>query len=705
MEETKSENNDSADAQTRIKQLEREIRKLNREISHLSNAIAQEKTAYTTVLNQQKASTFIVRERERYLALLLANSPSIILFLSQTGRVEFCTEYFIAKAGHSSAAEVLGRKANEVFMPIMDEAPRNKLHEQCISVIESNAPAYHDVTFHFGKTGDDEDFAGLLVPMSDSEQNSGGIMLMFHDITDLKRSREEALSASRAKSDFLSNMSHEIRTPMNAIIGMTAIGKSSTDVERKDYCLSRIEGASHHLLGIINDILDMSKIEASKFELSPIEFDFERMLRQVVNVTSFRVDEKHQSFNVNIDPAIPKYLIGDDQRLAQVITNLIGNAVKFTPEGGSIGLDTRLVAEDGDVCTIQMQVTDTGIGISPQQQRKLFKSFNQAESSTTREFGGTGLGLAISKSIVEMMGGTIWIESELGKGSTFAFKVQALRGKEKAVNQYTNVSWGDVRVLAVDDDPDVLEYFKEIIHRFGANCDTALSGAEALDLVEKNGNYSICFVDWKMPDMDGVRLTSELKAQDSGDSSIVIMISSADWTTVEKEAKEAGVSKFLSKPLFPSSIADIISETLAVVPQVAADATGDDTKLDFHGANILLAEDVEINREIVIALLEPASLAIDCAENGAEAVRMYSAAPGKYAIVFMDVQMPTMDGYEATRQIRRLEAPEAKSVPIIAMTANVFREDIEKCLEAGMNDHIGKPLDFEAVIDILKKYL
>ncbi len=318
---------------------------------------------------------------------------------------------------------------------------------------------------------------------------------------------------SRHKSAFLANMSHEIRTPMNAIIGMTTIGKSASDSVRKDYCFSKIQDASNHLLGVINDILDMSKIEANKLELSEAEFDFEKMLRRVVNVVNFRIDEKHQKFSVHIDRLIPHAFIGDDQRIAQVITNLLGNAIKFTPEKGSIALDVRLAGQGFDLCTLQISVSDTGIGISPEQQAKLFKSFEQAESSTTRKYGGTGLGLAISKNIVELMGGSIWIESELGKGSTFYFTIQLKRGtNEKPKSLPPDINSKNLRILAVDDDADILTYFNEIAQDSGLICDTAASGEEALRLIEQKGGYNIYFIDWKMPGMDGIQLTHEIKS-------------------------------------------------------------------------------------------------------------------------------------------------------------------------------------------------
>ncbi|MDR0555085.1 MAG: response regulator [Treponema sp.] len=528
----------------------------------------------------------------------------------------------------------------------------------------------------------------------------------------LVHAREAALQSSKAKSEFLANMSHEMRTPMNAIIGMTSIAKSASEIEQKDYCLKKIEDASTHLLGVINDILDISKIEANKFELSLEEFDFERMLQKVVNVTNFRLEEKQQRFHIDLDRKIPHKLLGDDQRIAQVITNLLSNAVKFTPRYGHIRLNTRFLSQEDDLCTIQIEVSDTGIGINAEQRYRLFGAFEQADSSTSRKFGGTGLGLAISKRIVEMMNGRIWVESEPGKGSAFFFTIQAkvVRGEHPG-RLNAGVNWSNMRILAVDDDPEVRLFFENLGEQLKIACDTAADGGEALEMIEKNGFYDMYFVDWKMPGIDGIefsrRLTGGRKETSPEDAKqpVVIMISVVERTLMEEEARSVGITKFLSKPLFPSDIGDCISECLGSPAQAEAPKASESD--NFEGFRVLLAEDVEINREIVLTILEPTNLAIDCAENGAEAVRRYKEAPDKYDMIFMDIQMPEMDGYEATRRIRALEreAPPLRAIPIIAMTANVFREDIENCLKAGMNDHVGKPLDFNEVLEKLRVYL
>ena len=523
-------------------------------------------------------------------------------------------------------------------------------------------------------------------------------------LLDSERKRIEADAASKAKSSFLSTMSHEIRTPMNAIIGMTTIGKLSQDIDKKDNAFKKIDGASKHLLGIINDILDMSKIEADKFELSPVSFEFEKMLQRVADVINIRVEERRQKFYVNIGKDIPPTLIGDDQRLSQVIANLLSNAVKFTPEEGSIRLDSQLVSEKDGMCRLQISVADTGIGITDEQKSRLFQSFEQAEAGTARKFGGTGLGLSISKRIVQLMGGDIRVDSEPGKGSTFTFNVLLKRGvNEKKRLLDKDVNWKNIRIFVVDDEPEIREFFMAVCENQGITCTVSASGEEAVKILEKENDYNIYFIDWHLPGMNGGELARLIQAKET-QKAIITLFSSADWSAIEDEAHSAGVEKFISKPLFPSVIIDTINEFIGVESRVEQEDISKYTN-DFTGYTILLAEDVDINREIVQAVLEPTHLTIDCAENGIKALDMFAAEPEKYDMIFMDIQMPVMDGYESTRKIRALDVPNAKTIPIIAMTANVFREDVEKCLDAGMNGHVGKPIDFNEVFSQLQRYL
>jgi len=531
--------------------------------------------------------------------------------------------------------------------------------------------------------------------------NNIGIIVSIQDVTEIQTALEAADQASRAKGDFLSNMSHEIRTPLSAIIGMTTIGTSATDNSKKDYCLGKINTASKHLLGVINDILDMSKIEANKLEFSPVRFNFEKMVQRVVDVVGFKVDEKQQHLDVHIDKKIPLTLVADEQRLAQVITNLLSNAVKFTPNEGSINIDAHITGFEGQNCCIQVDVSDTGIGISQEQMPRLFNLFEQAEHSISRKFGGTGLGLSISKRIVEMMGGKIWIESELGKGSVFKFIVWVKFEEENIKSLLLpEIDCQNIRILAVDDEPDIRDYFADLTKRLGIQCDTSSSKEEALALIKQNGAYDLYFVGWKILQIDEMKFLERVK-KDNASGPVMAMISSRERTIIENAATDAGVDRLLQKPLFSFAIVDCINDYLGKDKKARTE-----TEISTFKDNcVLLAEDMEINREIVQALLEPTMVTLECAENGGQAVDLFIENPDRYDIIFMDLQMPEVDGLEATRRIRALDIPQAKTIPIIAMTANVFVEDIEKCLAAGMNDHVGKPLDFNEVLKKLQKYL
>jgi len=692
-----------------VGKLKRELKKREREI-RVSSSFLDKVTKASEAKDTLNNALFDANLRQRaYTDVLLQNCPNIIILFDDAGRFILSTDSLLAAINAPNFDYIKNLKYDEVFPQYFAGEDMDAFREAYNRAASSDETIHFNALVDFSRIGQPRFFSFELRHTGNKSKNRepamSGVLAVMIDLTDVMREKQRAEDASSAKSRFLSNMSHEIRTPLNAIIGMTSIGKSAVDTTRKDYCFAKIEDASKHLLGVINDILDMSKIEAGKFELSLADFDFEKMLQKVVNVVTFRSDEKHQQFSIFIDKSIPKTLVGDDQRLMQVITNLLGNAIKFTPDGGSVSLNTKLLNEENGVCAIQFKVSDTGIGISQEQQARLFTSFQQAESSTTRKFGGTGLGLTISANIVEMMGGRVWIESELGKGATFGFTAHMQRGEEKAQDFSQGIiNWKNIHILAVDDDRDILVYMQEIFLTMGIVCDAAESGEDALRLVERNGNYDIYFIDWKMPVMDGIELTRRLKARESAERKVfVIMISSYAWTMVEREAKSAGVDKFLSKPLFPSSIADIINECLGFDLKQLKEEQKNITA-NFSGRHILLAEDVEINREIVQALLEPTFIKIDCAENGKEALEMFTANPDKYDLIFMDMQMPEMDGYEATRLIRALDIANAKTIPIIAMTANAFKEDVEKCLSAGMNGHIGKPLNFEEVLNNLLTY-
>lgn len=510
-----------------------------------------------------------------------------------------------------------------------------------------------------------------------------------------KLAKEKAEEAARAKSQFLANMSHEMRTPLNAIIGMTGIAKFSRDTQHKDYCIDKIAEASAHLLGVINDILDMSKIEAGKLELVYAPFDFEKMLMRTTNVMRYSLSQKEHTLLVSIDDAIPRWLVSDEQRLAQVLTNLLSNAVKFTPNRGEIFVEARrLSSEEDGTFWVEVSVQDNGIGIAPEHQAKLFQSFEQADGGISRRFGGTGLGLAISKNIVESLGGTIRVQSQPGQGSTFTFTFPTKKGEGHSA--HPQINWKDLRLLVVDSSPKTQSIFQRLSDTHGFSCQMLSRWEDVYDFLLQEEPFHFVFVDQSLMDDEEILAHSSLWEQ----THLVVMTSITSWKDLSPE-KSLGIYRYIQKPLFASSIIDCMVDCLT------RSRRPDDgcNPPSLAGRCILLAEDIQINREIVIALLEPAGIAVECAENGLKAVEMFSADPLRYDAILMDIHMPEMDGYQATRAIRALGFPHAAEIPIIAMTANVFREDVEHCLDCGMNDHIGKPLDMDEVLHKLQRHL
>jgi len=504
----------------------------------------------------------------------------------------------------------------------------------------------------------------------------------------------QAEKASRAKSDFLANMSHEMRTPLNAVIGMTAIATKTNDMARKEYCLSKVEEASKHLLGVINDILDYSKIEADKFELSSNVYNFEEMLKKTCDVISFKTAEKNHLFHVHIDLDIPRLIVGDEQHTAQVAANLLSNAVKFTPDNGEIFLSAGLGESKENKPEIIITVRDTGIGITDEQKSRLFRSFEQADNTITKKFGGTGLGLAISKRIIEKMGGEITLESVLGEGTTFIVTVPFQNADVLSEPPEKN-NFETIRVLVWDDDPFVRRYMSEILTRFNVSHTVAETG------VLPGDPFDFCFLGCSPP----YKNLNELANVIDRECKTVLMIPALDWDLVETDTKKTDIRHYMPKPVFPSDVLKTLNN-LSIARDDNDNLKASENLVGLYpGRRVLLVDDVDINREIVLSLLEPTQLEIDCAENGYIAVQMYKENPDAYDIIFMDVQMPEMDGYQATKQIRAMDLPRAKKIPIIAMTANVFREDVERALASGMDAHIGKPVDFDEVIKKINEFL
>jgi signal transduction histidine kinase/CheY-like chemotaxis protein len=542
--------------------------------------------------------------------------------------------------------------------------------------------------------------------------SSGGVIVAAaiwraEMIEGLIRAKEEALASTVAKSEFLSRMSHEIRTPMNAIIGMATIAKKTTDWDRVQQCLNKIDDSSRQLLSIINDVLDMSKIESGKFEISENEFDFDKMIEHVMNVMQVKLQERSQEFFIDFPHPFKRKVIADELRLSQILMNLLTNASKFSPDLGVITMRIRAEGDGSEGAMLRIEVADNGIGISKEQQSKLFRSFEQADGSITRQFGGTGLGLAICKKIVDLMGGGIWVESELGKGATFIFEVGIKWGGVK----YDHRDIGAVtslRILVVDDNWDVTDYFASMLASYSMKCDIAHGGAEALALIagaeEEGVPYDIIFLDWGMPVMNGADTAREINA--AGYAGVIVMISAKDWTDMEDVMRPLGVTNFIAKPVLPSMLYDKIvqlTDKALAMRKGHPGRAGGKGRHDWTGKRLLLVEDIEINREIMMGILEETGIEIVCSENGLEAVRRFEAGES-YDIVLMDVQMPVLDGIGATKRIRTLGSGHTANVPIVAMTANAFKEDIQQCLDAGMNGHIAKPIEIDSLMEALESY-
>ena len=529
---------------------------------------------------KQKINQAEKSKLERYVHSLLTNSPDPILLFDKQGRAIHVSNAYLQIYKKYNAHEIQGKQLTELFAPIVAEDFLREMQMMFEQVVRDQKTIKTEQNINFISDDQIRHYQIQIIPMLDEMDNLDGVMMLFYDTTKIIMAREKAEEAlikaeqaSQAKTDFLASMSHEMRTPMNAIIGMTTIFKQSSDPLQRDHCITQIEAASHHLLGVINDILDMSRIEAHKFDLSFHEFNFKKMIANVTGLIMFGAKERQQELLVEIDPTIPEIIYSDEQRLSQVISNLLSNAIKFTPDGGKITIIAKKINEDKKCFALRIAVKDTGIGISKEEQARLFKAFEQADGSVSRKYGGTGLGLAISREIITMMKGKIWVKSKPNQGSTFFVELPVQKGKEQVLN--------------VD--------------------------ACAAGIVSDDG----IFADKK----------------------------------------------------------------------------------------IILAEDDEINREILVTLLEHTKLQIDPAVDGAVVIERFTNNPSSYDLILMDIHMPGVDGYEATKRIRAMKLKQAKEIPIIAVTANVFQSDIDRCLACGMNGHIGKPINIDEVIKVLKDHL
>jgi PAS domain S-box-containing protein len=537
---------------------------------------------------------------QQYVNLLLSNSQEIILLFDVEGKLVFTSKSYLRHRTAEDPETLQGKSFRELFASVASGEFVQRMEELFQISIADKYQTALEQEIALTQGGGVRHYHIQVIPMLDETHLAVGTMLFFIDMTESIRAQQEAEHArklaeqsARVKSEFLSRMSHEMRTPMNAIIGMTTVAKGcSSDPERVQHCLAKIHDASQHLLGVINDILDMSKIGDGKFKLSLKKCSLARMVQQISGIVAFRIAERKQMLLLGIDEDLPASIISDEQRLTQVIVNLLDNAIKFTPEQGVISLAVKMIAEKDGICTLRFTVQDTGIGIPEEQREHLFEMFEQADGGFSRKFGGAGIGLAICKGIVDIMDGHIWVESELGTGSSFIFEIKAKTDTEASPQPSDAAPIGETLLLP------------------------SCGGGDGQD----------------------------------------------------RDSVPAGRDPLVGK-------------------------------------RVLVVEDVEINREIIASLLEDSGLELGYAVDGADALAKFSAAPDGYDLILMDIHMPEMDGFEATRRIRASGLQGAVEIPIVAMTANTFREDIEQCLAAGMNSHLGKPIDLGLLLAELRKYL
>ena len=554
---------------------------------------------------------------------------------------------------------------------------------------------------------------GRILEMTQVRTPEDGLVFVLRDVTEHKRVQQEledakrlADQASEAKSMFLANMSHEIRTPMNAVIGLSYLAlKTELSPRQRDY-LTKIHRSGQALLEIINDILDVSKIEAGKLSLESVAFNLEDVISDVSDLILLKAQEKGLELLVSLAPDVPTMLVGDPTRLRQILLNLAGNAAKFT-ERGEIVIRISLEEKRLNAARLRFAVQDTGIGMTPDQSGHLFDSFTQADASTTREYGGTGLGLAISKQLTEMMGGTIGVESALGQGSTFHFTaVLELQRDQLRGPVGTMADLHGTRVLLVDDNAAARAIMGEMLTALGMSVVTVDSGRAAIDLLteerhKQDGAFDLILTDWKMPEMDGIETSRQIQLIDRSRDRlpVVVMMTAYDRSEAMEEAADAGVQAFLEKPINPSTLRRTVGDVLG---RVSEEASGEDVEpesrplVDLH---LLLAEDNEINQQVAQEILEGAGATLDVVDTGMHAVAKVFENPGVFDAVLMDLQMPEMDGYEATRTIR--EAVRSADLPIIAMTAHASEEERRKCKDAGMDDHVSKPIDPDRLIAVV----
>ena len=544
-------------------------------------------------------------------------------------------------------------------------------------------------------------FVGFFIDIDDKRRMEAQLEAQR---TDLEDALAAAQHANRAKTTFLNNMSHDIRTPMNAIIGFTSLAAAHIDntEQVRDY-LTKIATSSNHLLSLINDVLDMSRIESGKVKIEEKESSLPEILHDLKTIVQADIMSKRLDFYIDTVDVVNEHVLCDRLRLNQILLNLLSNAMKFTKPGGmiSVRILQKRTAPEG-YAAYEFQVKDTGIGMSPEFLKHVFDPFERERTSTVSGIQGTGLGMAITKNIVDMMGGTISVDSEVGKGTTFTVALQ-FKTCSGPVKKETIPELQGLRALVVDDDFNTCSSLTKMLADIGMRPDWTTSGKEAVLRVKLAGEqddvYAVYIIDWLMPDMNGVEVVRRIRGL-IGEETPIIILTAYDWSDIEEEARKAGVTAFCAKPIFLSELRKILK--LPFTAKNSEEALQE--TFSFQGKKILLVEDNELNQEIAVEILQEVGFSVDVVDDGAVAVeRMREAEPGQYDLILMDILMPVMDGYEATKQTRALENPDIAGIPIIAMTANAFDEDKKAAMEAGMNGHIAKPIDVSKLLEFLQE--
>ena len=650
----------------------------------------------------------LVEERTFFIEQLLDHSPNLFFYEDKDGRLLGCNKAY-EQAFQVRREELIGKTVLEMAHISPEEA--QAYYEEQREVIATGALMYRQVPRRFAD-GSMHELLYWLSGFRLPDGSPGGLMGTIVDVSELKKKEEElnqahaeAQEALQAKSLFLANISHEIRTPMNAIIGMAYLAlKTDLNDKQRDY-VEKIHNAGTALLAIINDLLDFSKMEAAKMHLEQAEFALQGVLDQVVTLTSRQAQLKGLEILYRVAPDVPEYLLGDSLRLGQVLTNLVNNAVKFT-DSGEIVLEIQNIRRTGERVQLQFSVKDTGIGMSKEQQGRLFQPFTQGDSSTTRKHGGSGLGLTISKKLVELMGGQMWVESQPGQGSTFFFSIWLGVGAE-VIRSRVPKGLEAKRLLVVDDNQAAREILADHLKSLRFTVDTAESGPEALKRVEEADEahqpYAAVFMDWQMPQLNGLETTRQLRKTPLQEAAPeVVLVTAFEKDKAEEEAKQCGIETVLIKPVGPSVLFDTMVRLLAEEAVSEENQREEEPEKDYHlqGVRVLLVEDNPINQQIAVELLHRQNVYVEVVDNGLLAVERIEAVPPDilpYDAILMDVHMPVMDGFEATKRIRQCN----QKVPIIAMTARAMANERELCLQLGMNAHLPKPIDYHLLYSTL----